>query len=53
MEYAGEDGDEHEERWPSLPAFHRWALGRRLRYTAYQEDEDGEWLVIEKGEIDE
>lgn len=47
------DGEEREERWPSLAAFHAWALGEdaRCTYTAYRADEDGEWLLIERGRL--
>jgi hypothetical protein len=45
------DGEEREERWPSIASFRAWALVNQLKlaYTAYEEDEDGEWVVIEKG----
>lgn len=45
------EGGEHEEDWGSIEAFRRWAAeeGLRLRYTAYAEDDDGEWAVVEKG----
>jgi hypothetical protein len=47
------NGEEREERWPSIAAFRGWAVTRdqRLDYTAYREDEDGEWIVLEKGRI--
>ena len=34
-------------------AFRAWATTRnqRLNYTAYREDEDGEWLVVERGRV--
>ena len=47
------NGEEREERWPSIAGFRAWAVTRdqRLSYTAYQEDEDGEWVVQETGRI--
>jgi len=47
------NGEEREERWPTIASFRAWALthDQRLTYTAYQQDEDGEWDVIEKGRI--
>jgi hypothetical protein len=47
------DGVEHEERWPSIASFRAWAMssGLRLAYTAYAEDDDGEWVVTEKGSL--
>ena len=47
------NGEEREERWPSIAAFRAWALTRnqRLSYTTYEQDEDGEWLVTEKGQL--
>ena len=47
------NGEEREERWPSIAAFRAWAVTRdqRLSYTAYQEDEDGEWVVMEKSRV--
>ena len=51
--FASSDGEERDERWPSIEGFRAWALtqGRRYRFTAYEEDEDGEWVVVEKGTI--
>lgn len=51
--YILPNGEEREEPWPSVAAFRAWATTRnqRLRYTAYQEDEDGEWTVLEKGRV--
>lgn len=47
------DGEEREEEWPSLDAFRSWAIGegRRLAWTAYQADEDGDWVVVGKGTV--
>jgi hypothetical protein len=55
ISFASSDGEEREERWPSIETFRAWALtqGRRYRFTAYQEDEDGEWVVVDKGTIGE
>lgn len=53
IHFATADGEEREERWPSVEAFRSWALAqaRRYRFTAYEEDEDGEWVVVDQGEI--
>jgi hypothetical protein len=47
------DGEEREESWPSVERFRVWALGEGLRCTwsAYSEDADGEWSVIDQGRI--
>lgn len=49
--FASDQGEEREERWPSVAAFRAWALGQdgRYRYRAYVADEDGEWVPIEDG----
>lgn len=54
IHFISKDGEEREERWASLEAFRSWAVSQSsvYRYTAYQEDEDGEWVVIEKGRTD-
>lgn len=51
--YLLPNGEERDEQWPSVAAFRAWAETRhqRLHYTAYVEDEDGEWIVLEKGRI--
>ncbi|MBA2481412.1 MAG: hypothetical protein H0V44_12180 [Planctomycetes bacterium] len=51
IHFVSADGEEREERWASLESFRSWALtqGTTYRYTAYREDEDGEWEVVEKG----
>jgi len=47
------DGEEREERWPSVERFRLWAQtqDQRATYTAYQEDDDGDWLVIDRGRV--
>jgi hypothetical protein len=47
------DGEEREERWPTIERFRSWAAGEGLRcaWTAYLEDEDGEWVVTDQGRI--
>ncbi len=47
------DGEEREERWPSVASFRAWAMtsGLGLSYTAYAQDDDGEWVVTEKGRL--
>jgi hypothetical protein len=45
--------EEREERWPSIAAFRAWVMVNQLRvgYTAYAADDDGEWVVVEKGSL--
>jgi len=47
------DGEEHEETWPSVEQFRTWAQGEDLHvhYSAYLPDEDGEGLLIDRGEL--
>ena len=47
------DGEEHEERWPTIDAFLSWAASESIAgtYTAYEEDEDGDLAVIERGQL--
>jgi hypothetical protein len=47
------DGEEREEHWESVEAFRNWAISHQQSYvfTAYRADEDGEWLVVDKGRI--
>ena len=51
ISYATVDGEEREERWPSVERFLGWARMQSapLRFTAYSEDEEGEWVVIDQG----
>ncbi len=51
--FTSADGEEREEDWPSVERFRSWAVGERLdlRFTAYEADEDGEWVVVAKGRI--
>lgn len=51
--WTTKDGEEREEKWPSVEHFRAWAQaqGYGIRYTAYQEDDDGDWVVIDKGQI--
>ncbi len=53
IRFSTADGEEREERWPSVATFCAWALTQsgRCRYTAYQEDEDGDWPVIARGVV--
>jgi hypothetical protein len=53
ISYTTRDGEEHEERWPSPERFRSWAAatGLRASFTAYREDEDGDWVVVEKGKV--
>ena len=45
------DGEEHEERWASVERFLVWARSEGLRaaWSAYRQDEDGEWLLDGSG----
>ncbi|MEK7414398.1 MAG: hypothetical protein AAB263_13880 [Planctomycetota bacterium] len=47
------DGEEREERWPSIERFRAWALAERLRcsYRAFTAADDGEWELVDEGEI--
>lgn len=47
------NGEEREERWASIAAFRGWATtcNQRLSYTAFEQDDDGEWVVVEKGRV--
>jgi hypothetical protein len=51
--YISADGEEREERWASVEAFRNWAIAQGAAYdfTAYREDQDGEWEVVEKGRV--
>ena len=46
------DGEEREERWPSVERFRTWAKaeGLRVTFTAYEED-DGEWVIADQGRV--
>jgi hypothetical protein len=46
-------GEEREETWPSVESFRAWAQVQPVActYTAYAEDADGEWVVIDRGAI--
>ncbi len=51
ISFTTPDGEEREEHWPSVAAFLAWARVQRASYpfTVYEQDEDGDWAVIEKG----
>lgn len=51
IEWLTPDGEEHSERWETIDAFLSWAAGEALRgsYRAYQEDEDGDGVLIDTG----
>lgn len=51
--YTTADGEEREERWPSVEAFRAWARVQTaaMTYSAYRADEDGEWVVIDQGRL--
>jgi len=54
ISFISADGEEREERWPSVEAFRNWAIGQGgdYRYTAYRRDEDeDEWLVVDQGRV--
>ena len=52
------DGEEREERWPSVERFRLWARAQGLHcsWTAYcqppeTDDEEEEWVVIDLGTL--
>ena len=51
--FISADGEEREESWPSVESFRAWAAiqGMAFSYTAYAEDDDGEWVVIDRGRV--
>lgn len=53
IEWTSPDGEEHHERWDTIDAFLSWAAGEDLRgrWVAYEEDEDGDGVLIARGEI--
>lgn len=53
VEYRLASGEERSERWPSVERFRAWAQaeGLHLAWTAYREDEDGEWAVEARGRL--
>jgi hypothetical protein len=53
ISFVSADGEEREESWESVERFRAWAAvqGIAFSYTAYAEDEDGEWVVIDRGRV--
>lgn len=51
--FTSADGEEREEDWASVERFRSWAVAERLdvRFTAYEADDDGEWVVVAKGRV--
>ena len=53
--FTSADGEEREEEWPSIERFRSWAIAEGLSgsWTAYdqEEDGDGEWVVVDKGQL--
>ena len=51
--WTSADGEEHEEHWANVDTFLSWAHAEGLRcaWRAYEEDEDGDWLVIGSGRV--
>jgi hypothetical protein len=47
------DGEEHEEQWSSVERFRSWAVaeGQELEFTAYEENDDGEWALVSRGRV--
>jgi hypothetical protein len=45
------DGQEHDEPWASTDAFLDWvaAEGLSVQWTAYEADEDDDWIVVARG----
>ncbi len=54
IHFTSNDGEELEEEWPSPDAFYSWAVTEHLQgsYTAYAEDEDGDWVKMMTERID-
>lgn len=53
IEFTSVDGETREERWRSVDAFRSWAVAQGISgiFTAYRADDDGEWVVVEKGRV--
>lgn len=53
ISWLSADGEEHDEVWATVDAFRCWAEGEGLRcaYRAYVEDEDGDWVEVERGRV--
>lgn len=53
IDYRLATGEERSERWPSIERFRAWAQAESLTlaWTAYQEDDEGEWAVVDRGRI--
>lgn len=51
ISFLSADGEEREERWPSVERFRTWAAAERMHGTwrAYSEDDDGEWVQVAEG----
>ena len=56
ISYRTADGEEREERWPSVERFRLWARtqGLHCAWTAYcqrpDDEDDDEWVVIDLGQ---
>ena len=54
--WRSSDGEEREERWPSVERFRLWARANSLRcaWTAYclpqGEEDDEEWVLLDRGQ---
>lgn len=55
IHFSSDDGEEIEEQWPSPDAFYSWAITEGLcgTYTAYAEDEDGDWIRMMSERIEQ
>jgi len=51
INYRTMAGEERDEEWASPEAFRRWAetAGLWTSFTVYEEDEDGDWVVVQRG----
>lgn len=51
--YRTADGEERDERWPSIERFRLWAKAQGLQcaWSAYEADEDGEFALIDRGQV--
>ncbi len=51
INYRTAAGEERDEEWASPELFRSWAETAELRstFTVYEEDEDGDWVVVQRG----
>lgn len=53
IHFCNDEGSELEECWQSEDAFRSWAAAEGWQgvYSVYEEDEDGDWLLIGRGRL--